>query len=48
MLKIRGFNPRVREGRDFRHSQFVQNFVSFNPRVREGRDLELAPPAAED
>ncbi len=36
----RRFNPRVREGRDYRRlSRPVRNTSSFNPRVREGRDF---------
>ena len=33
-----GFNPRVREGRDFIDRATKDDIASFNPRVREGRD----------
>ena len=34
----RGFNPRAREGRDFRFLSKNICYICFNPRAREGRD----------
>ncbi len=37
-FRRRGFNPRVRMGRDAQASQIKASTISFNPRVRMGRD----------
>ena len=41
VMSCRGFNPRVREGRDCRGVIYVMRRWGFNPRVREGRDFWL-------
>ena len=40
MLTPPNFNPRSREGSDFRGFLFVRSSADFNPRSREGSDLK--------
>ncbi len=41
-MRLAGFNPRAREGRDLVLSVIVCERICFNPRAREGRDVQKA------
>ena len=40
---LRSFNPRAREGRDYRFAVCLYWYLCFNPRAREGRDGGYTP-----